>query len=638
MLERTLQWQLLLLQCWLLVLLNAAMTHWSMGLFAGLLAAKAVQLWRQQPAWRAGLVNGCAIIFLLLLAWFGRSLGVMNLMIHLLLLAALLRLLMLPSARRADWQQLLWVHYFLLACAFLLHQAIWPALAVYAAGLVNLRCQYLWVAGKSAPLHWRAALFTTLSCLLVVTLLFVFFPRLAPFWQLPGSNVGQSGLSDEMAPGQIASLLQSDDVAFRVSFDGSPPVADTLYFRAKVYDHFDGVRWQARQSRPADAAAQQMASQLAKAQPDWQYQVIAEPHQQQHLFSLDLSIPASDRSVLREEWLLAQRFALTQRLSYRVAGYARPLPALSNNTRYLQLPAGNPKSRQLALRLKAQLAEPSAPAMVQLISRYLQQQPFRYTLAPGEMDGEQIDAFLFSRQQGFCAHYAQAATFLLRASGFAARVVGGYAGGRWQDDFRYLQVSQADAHAWVEYLHQGHWQRFDPTALIAPDLLTRSQNSAAIQTSAGGQTAVWTLVQLWVLLPLQHLDYYWSAWVLSFDRSAQQQWLQRLQQWRPDLKVWLATLLIALLVFIIVTSYQRWRRPTDAVRLLQPLLQRWPKSSADSVGEYFTQLKQQQPLAAQELQALELMYQRWQFNDEKHLQKAISAQIKRVIRAVKQGS
>lgn len=639
MVARHLQWLLLIIQTSLLLLLSPAMTGWSLGVFALLLLAKAAQVHRQSPAWRHRLVNSAAFVILCTLALFGRSLGVMNLMIHLLLLAAMLRLLTLPSSQRSDWQQLLWVHYFLLACAFLLHQQLWLAVAILAVGFLNLRCQYLWFAGKVLPIHWRKTLLTGLACLTLVTLLFVFFPRLAPFWQLPGSQISKTGLTDQLAPGEVASLLRSEELAFRVAFDGAKPAAADLYFRAKIYQDFDGISWRARRARPADPTEQEYASQLSASKPDWRYQVIVEPHQQHHLFSLGLSQPLSDRSRLGNDWLLWQPAVITQRLSYQAAGYARALPATTSTQRYLQLPAGNPQSRQLALQLKAQLTEPSPDAMVQLISRYLQQQPFRYSLSPGAMTGDQIDVFLFERQQGFCAHYAQAAIFLLRATGVPARMVGGYLGGRWQDDGQYLQVTQADAHAWVEYIDDGHWQRFDPTALVAPDLLAPDQTSSALQADGAGQAAVWARLQLLVWLPLQHLDYYWSAWVLSFDRSAQRQWLAQLQQWQPEFKHGMLLAILPLLSLLWwLSRYLRRRQQPDSIKLLSPLTQRWPKTPASSCSEYLALLQQQQPVATADLQALAQLYQRWQFNDEKQLRGAIRAQVQQVIRVVKQGS
>src|SRR5690606_3664816 len=77
--------------------------------------------------------------------------------------------------------------------------------------------------------------------------LFLLFPRLpGPFWATPAAEGGgRTGLADEMSPGDISSLAESDTVAFRVRFDGAPPPISGLYWRGPVLDQFDGRRWNA---------------------------------------------------------------------------------------------------------------------------------------------------------------------------------------------------------------------------------------------------------------------------------------------------------------------------------------------------------------------------------------------------------
>ena len=50
-------------------------------------------------------------------------------------------------------------------------------------------------------------------------LLFVFFPRLGPLWALPNPNKVLSGLSDSMAPADIAELSKSDELVFTATFE-----------------------------------------------------------------------------------------------------------------------------------------------------------------------------------------------------------------------------------------------------------------------------------------------------------------------------------------------------------------------------------------------------------------------------------
>src|SRR5690606_40076924 len=85
---------------------------------------------------------------------------------------------------------------------------------------------------------------------LAVVLFFV-FPRLStPLWGTEGlAGAARTGLSETMAPGSIAELSQSDEVAFRVQFDAAP-ARQAMYWRGPVLDHFD------RRARSAGAGPQ----------------------------------------------------------------------------------------------------------------------------------------------------------------------------------------------------------------------------------------------------------------------------------------------------------------------------------------------------------------------------------------------
>lgn len=659
MLNNILQWRFCLIQLCLLLLLSPAMTAWSMALFGGILAAKCLQLNRASPAWRPAWINLVALTFLALLLLFGRSLGVVNLMFHLLLLAAMLRLLSLPNNNSADWVQLLWVHYFLLACAFILHQEIWLALGILATGALNLSCHHLWFAGSLRPLNWQRLWRLGALTFTVTTLLFLFFPRLPPLWQLPSNNLAKSGLTDEVAPGDIASLMLSDELAFRVAFDGQKPADTDLYFRAKIYDRFDGSRWQVERTQGYNTTVNQSQVSASLASRSWRYTVVMEPHQQRHLVALGVPQQFSDKAELTRNWLLQSPQLVSQRLSYQVSALNSPVPMTAADDlragrnlqqRYLQLPAGNPQSRALAQTLRAAAeqgaSQPNATALVAQISQFLQQGEFRYSLEPGRIDGAQIDTFLFSRKIGFCAHYAQAAVFLLRAAEVPARMVGGYLGGSWQDDGAYLQVRQADAHAWVEYNDGEKWQRFDPTALIEPAVFAR--NMAATSSSVAGNNVFWQQLQVMILLPLQHLDYYWSAWVLSFDQSRQRDvwrwlknWPQLAAQWWQQAGLAASMVLIGLLLvalFALFVWHHTKRRRVLAVHPLLPLYHYYPKPQQQTVNQYLQQLQHRYPAQQSGIAELLALYQRWQFNDEKQLTASLARSVKQLSRKLKQGS
>ena len=76
--------------------------------------------------------------------------------------------------------------------------------------------------------------------------------------------------------------------------------------------------------------------------------------------------------------------------------------------------------------------------------------------------------FLEESHRGYCVHFATATVMLLRSVGIPARYVTGYSvsgeAGQW------TQVTENDAHAWVEYYINGQgWLPLDPTPAAEPE-------------------------------------------------------------------------------------------------------------------------------------------------------------------------
>ena len=87
---------------------------------------------------------------------------------------------------------------------------------------------------------------------------------------------------------------------------------------------------------------------------------------------------------------------------------------------------------------------------------------FTYDESPPRVTGPPLVAFVTRTRAGYCQHFAGAMAAMLRMLGIPARVAVGFTSGipkdgRWE-------VSDRDAHAWVEVWFRGHgWIPFDPT-------------------------------------------------------------------------------------------------------------------------------------------------------------------------------
>ncbi len=222
-----------------------------------------------------------------------------------------------------------------------------------------------------------------------------------------------------MAPGDIAELGRSAELAFRVRFEGAPPPREQLYWRALTMERFDGRRWAQAPQWPGEDALH-----WQKRGPELRYDVIMQPSSQPWLFALDVAQTDQTDTRLMSDFHLQRRQPVEQRLFYRVSSWPQALreSSIDPRTRWrnLQLPMhGNPRARALADELRQAHAQPQA--LVAALLQRFNHEPFAYTLKPPATGADGVDDFLFDTRSGFCAHYAGAMAFVPRAAGIPAQ-------------------------------------------------------------------------------------------------------------------------------------------------------------------------------------------------------------------------
>ena len=175
------------------------------------------------------------------------------------LLIAAFVLKMLEMNTRRDALVLIFLGFFCVVVGYLFEDnllwALFSLLPVGAllAALIGLQQSDLTRSSASAL---KLAFKMMAQALPLMLVLFLFFPRLDPLWSLPQpGNKGTTGLSDNIAPGDIAELSRSPALVFRASFEGAVPPRQQLYWRALTLEQFDGRRW----SQSARAQAVQIA-------------------------------------------------------------------------------------------------------------------------------------------------------------------------------------------------------------------------------------------------------------------------------------------------------------------------------------------------------------------------------------------
>ena len=454
--------------------------------------------------------------------------------VALLLIAFALKLLEL--SHRKDAYVLLFLGYFICLTQFLFSQDLLVTLyALVSVTVVTTALVAIHRPGehqfKLGTLHVASVML--LQALPLMIVLFFLFPRFGPLWTVPIKNhTAKTGMSDFMKPGDVASLSQSADVAFRVKFDGEIPVKSALYWRGLVLSRIEQGVWSALSFY--DLPANQLRPQevIIGGEPI-RYNVIMEPTQQRWLYGLKYARSDTRTVMQASDFRLFSPTLIETEFMYTVDSWTdvpveETLSDWRRTTETQLPPTGNAKTRKLSLELREEAG--SNAAFVDLVLDRFRVEPYVYTLRPGLLpEQDSIDAFLFQSQRGFCEHYASAFVFMMRAAGVPARVVAGYQGGEINPVNKTVIVHQFDAHAWAEvWLASRGWVRVDPTAAISPlriefGLEEAMASEGSFLSAMLLSPARYRSIPLLNLLRLRYdaLTYRWQTWVVGFDSERQ---------------------------------------------------------------------------------------------------------------------
>jgi transglutaminase-like putative cysteine protease len=482
----------------------------------------------------------------------------------------------------------------------------------------------------------RTAAAIIIQALPLAAILFVLFPRVqAPAWMvMTNKNQAQSGLGDTLEPGSINELALSPQLAFRVKFNGQLPPRNQRYWRGPVFSYTDGKVWRlSRNDYVVDY--QDTVTFSGKA---YHYTLLQEPQSRNWVYALDM--PARfDASLQRNGnyQLISQtkpgeaaEYALTSYLQYNT-GYLTKTEYRDNR----QLP-GQPSARIIDLVKQLQGFEGKPERYIEQLLAYFRQQQFIYTLQPPLMQQNPIETFLFEARSGFCNHYATAFVYLMRVADIPARVVTGYQGGELNTVGRFLEIRQANDHAWAEVWLEGRgWVKVDPTTAIMPERIELDINvQRQIETGALSLTpgdvdqqdnsfGFKQSAQLW-----NSLDYHWQRWIVSYGGENQ---LSLLSALGIDSLIesifWLPASIGLVLMLLAVYLFRYRQQPEDpAVLLYRQFCKKMAKAGVairlgEGANDFAVRAKAQKPEIAGDIDEItrifvKLRYQRSNSRDD----------------------
>lgn len=545
------------------------------------------------------------------------------------LLTIMLALKLTETWQRRDCLLLIYLGYVLILAQFLYEQSLLTAL--YLIPVIWLHTAlFLGVTHPGTSLPPRTALRMSsrylLSAVPLMLILFVLFPRIpGGVWGTGNAGgAGVTGLDGNMSPGSISQLMQSDTVAFRVTFADSIPPKGKRYWRGTVLHAFDGETWRRGEHIPP-------LSHPLEVEQLTRYTITLEPHAQHWLYALDVAtnLPADSR--MQKDYVLLRHRPVNHRLRYSASSALQATIgkslSLHMRQRDLQLPAGyNPQTRALANQWQRSL--PNDRAIVNAALQRFHEQAYYYTLQPPPLGHHSIDDFLFNTRRGFCEHYASAFVFLMRAAGVPARVVVGYLGMEKNPLDDYFIVRQSDAHAWAEvWLAEEGWVRVDPTAAIHPSRIeVEAEQALANVNLMEGSWFNLTLLKFRLQYSWDSIIAQWHGMVLAYGPQAQKDLLRSMglsdPSWRNLLLLLVGLLMAAGIVVIVVLSWRnRPIRQPPLVRTYRRFCRQLARAgvarqATEGPQDFSRRAQQALPDQATAIARISGLYQRLQYGGE----------------------
>ncbi|HET8711253.1 MAG TPA: DUF3488 and transglutaminase-like domain-containing protein [Spongiibacteraceae bacterium] len=526
---------------------------------------------------------------------------------------------LVEAATRREAYLLLFLGYFVALTEFLFEQGL--GIVLYMTVPLVLLTTALIALHEDDPLRFswqplRMAGVMSAQALPLLLLLFLVFPRIAPLWQVPLPGGGaRTGMSDHMAPGDIASLSQSDALAFRAVFSGDVPPQHDLYWRGIVLDRFDGHIWRANDFN--DMPLQKVYPTAAKFEgASIDYEVWLEPTYQRWLYALRAPEPISNTAFLTADYRLLAKDPVVDKFSYRARAYPQAALDLVLDKRLRRyetaLPSKNNNSRAQVWAHELRERFSDDRDLIDFVLANFRAEHFFYTLQPPLLGENSVDEFLFDTRRGFCEHYASSFVFVLRAAGIPARVVTGYQGGEINPLTGTVLVHQFDAHAWAEAWLSGQgWVRFDPTAAVAPQRIENGLERAVGSNEFLAQQPLsverfralaWVNAIRW---RMDAINYAWTRWVVNYRDDTQVAVLRALLGKISPLRMTLLLVGGGALTVFVVTVYLFGRqlfgkRLPEEQRYYAQFCTRlarlgYPRPAAMAPGEYARWVLRQQP-------------------------------------------
>ena len=279
---------------------------------------------------------------------------------------------------------------------------------------------------------------------------------------------------------------QDTTVAFQVRVPPNALELPRLYWRSRIYDHYENGIWSTSKTvketftpqagnLPIPINGQRQEYEFTITTYDQNQATLSAPSQplwvSRTMNVTAFNLPDGQRDVVvletfpllqpGETYLVRSDIANPTAPELRASGQDYPNWVLE---RYLQLPK-NFSSRVTDFAKQVALGTETPYDKAQAVTAALRVQvQYKASLVLPPQGTDLMEWFLFEGRAGYCNYYATAEVLMLRSMGIPARLAVGFAQGEKNEDGVKFTVRRKDAHAWPEvYFPNYGWIEFEPT-------------------------------------------------------------------------------------------------------------------------------------------------------------------------------
>ena len=390
----------------------------------------------------------------------------------------------------------------------------------------------------------------------IIIIIYLVIPRQEISLSLLSSKEKSLGIPDKISLGTFDIISNSDEDVFTYNENSKKNVKK--YFRVKVFDKLDNEKnWISSKNIFLDSKYF-VFKNSTNEEKDYLGRIILQPHNKNWLPIIKNTKVISNQITYNN--LLNTAYSKTKIRNKKIYNLRSNPVQMNLNEKlistYTQLP--NTISKDLinwSLNMQKQYKNKSQ--YIDAILKEFAGGEFYYSLTPQNL-GNDYSTFFFKNKEGYCEYYAGTFAVLARLANIPTRIITGYYGGEYNAFGDFYNVTQSNAHAWVEVWFQNKgWLRVDPTSYIPKENILESNNlNYMSQQNLIGENLLISGSIRKIFSYLNYLDYKWINTFTQYNEKSRQLFLKNILEKKYLLNIASKTFVGTLIFFSLILIFQ----------------------------------------------------------------------------------